>query len=167
MGKIFNKFARKRFDIRMSQLEEFAKVTLSKDSEFLVSPGERIYRRDRQAVSDWISLLTSPKGLNEFSGECGYSRHSRFPRVTMRPSIFDLDPASLDVDEGFFVLREEGRENYRDWSLSNESLDFDDDIERLVNDVTEDEAAGVVIPLVDSAFDVLLRKGIPILDSIK
>ena len=150
----------------MSSVEGFTEVSISKNSEYLVSPGERVYRRNRESVSDWVSLLTSPKGLNEFSIECGYSRQSRFPKVTMRPSIFDLDADSLAVDEGFFVLRGEGRRSYRDWSLSDESLDLNDDIERLANDVTEDEAAGIVIPLVDSAFDVLLRRGIPVLDSI-
>ena len=166
MGKFFNQAVCERFGFRMSELSDFSEVKLPKNSDHLVLPGERLYQRVRGSVWDWVLLVTSPKGYNNFSVECGFSRLSRFPKVTMRPSIFDLDSASLAVDEGFFILRDEEHDYSQKWSIVDElSIDLED-VERLVTDLSKDEAEELANPLVDEAFEVLLRCGISTLNDV-
>ena len=166
MGKHFNKAAREQFALRMKELADFEAESVT-SSGGAVYPGERCFKRMRGDFAEWVCLITSPKGYNDFFVECGYSRKGRFPHLSMRPSIYDLESEVFSSeDEGFFRLRTTDEEFEHTWGCDSEALLNGVVLEAGRPDLEKEEAADIVNPLVDAAFEVLLTRGLPVLSRI-
>jgi hypothetical protein len=114
MSRAFNDAVRRAFEIGMKRFPTFNAVKPPREHAW---PGERSYRRDAPSLSLWLSLVLSPKGYNEFTLECGWSRLFRYPELAMRPNVTAFDESEFrQLQEGFFRLRSHITGRWQWWS---------------------------------------------------
>ena len=166
MSRAFNEAVRTLFTTGMHRFSSLTYVGVAPESPY---PGERAWRSDGATCTAWLSLITSPKGRNEFIVEIGWSRLRRYPRLTMRPSIFGT-PSNQDFqerDEAFFRLHPSSGKKSDWWHVAmseSASLKGLGLMAQLARDKTRamdaGEAAALVQPLVEDALAVVEAVGI-------
>ena len=150
MSRAFNRAVVARFEAGMTRLPQWRPAKPPKQHSW---PGERAYRSDRSPVALWLSLVLSPKGYNEFTIECGWSRLSRYPELSCRPSIDVFSDAEVERhQEAFFRLPLVDAQRREWWSIAgSDSLSLGG-AARACAVLSPQEADELAEPLVSDAF---------------
>ena len=165
MSRAFNKAVVARFEAGMTRFPQWRATKPPTQHSW---PGERAYRYDHSPVALWLSLVLSPKGYNEFTIECGWSRFGRYPELSYRPNIAVFTEAELDRHpEAFFRLPGLDAQRREWWSIAgSDPLSFET-AARSCAVLSPQEADVLAEPLVSDAlaciasaepqFDAILR----------
>lgn len=168
MGKTFNEAVRKQFAARIAMVAP--QFRPSKAPTAYAWPGERAYVWNaRPGVKCWISLVTSPKGYNEFFLEVGWSTLGRYPELAFRPTLAGMEDAlsypefmcrlsSLGDTPGAWKYEPPGFEQ------ASEAERFMVEVQAALATMTPSEADEAARPLVEDATNALVHIGIPFLE---
>jgi hypothetical protein len=171
MGKTFNESVRKQFASAIATVAPQFKP-MRAPAEYAWA-GERAFVWDaKRGIRCWVSLVTSPKGYNEFFVEIGWSTLGRYPELLSRPTLAGMESATdvLKYSEMMCRLSSVG-DTPGSWRYLPAGFDqaaLEDqlrlEVEAALVQLEAAEAQVVVKPLVDQSINSLLRFGIPFLE---
>ena len=165
MRKEYSNALRKEFIRKIKEnIPQFEEVKLK---SYYLWPGERAFRWiPVDGLHCFIILSPNPKGLDEFMIELAWSKRSRFPELSMRPTgIPTIDHVEFERDEFDVTLSSICPNPEICWSINkNDFLQAGATelfISQQLEPVSPSEALLKVRPLVADAIDCLSVFGVP------
>ena len=147
-------------------MEQFPEFVPERPPKQYAWPGERAYRQVEGSITAWLSLVMSPKGYNEFTVECGWSRLGRYPQLTARPNLTEFSETELIAnDEAFLRLRPESAVDKDWWSVAGGGASYESAV-RMCASLTPEESLSLAEPLVADALSCIATVGRPLIRRI-
>jgi len=176
MKKPYRIAIEKLFSAELKRLcPEFNKVSVKPVCKY---NGEAVFASDAVKATLFISVIPHPKGHEEFTVEIGWSTKHRFPELSMRPNMFDVN--ELGNDEGMIRLTSFSKIPGFGWTFRGVAWEWDQKywlnpeafrttpVEIIDQDTkrvpTDSEAVAAVGDAVTEAINELKTHGLPYLN---